>query len=261
MIKLLNHSGLELRPQCGRNCERMLSQLERFLIIPNSVYFTVFSLLFLVSCGQVQLEQSEKQKSIADYSYEEFKRLPHDVQYALTFPDDVDSIITVAYDWIDTTFEEDGSPLRIKVGKRNCDLVLEKDTMKLYYPYKANLTFSFFTYGKLFDKRTNDFSNRFEFAFVQNNSKDYYYILKSDFPTNLCSDDSYENEIELGPYVEGLKPIEKKYNSLVAEIGYSDYTYRFQESYDLPKNMVSKDVSTWVVEENEKTKFKNWIRK
>ena len=22
MIKLLNHSGLELRPQCGRNCER-----------------------------------------------------------------------------------------------------------------------------------------------------------------------------------------------------------------------------------------------
>jgi hypothetical protein len=38
MIKLLNHSGLELRPQCGRNCEYMYSQLERFLIIPNSVY-------------------------------------------------------------------------------------------------------------------------------------------------------------------------------------------------------------------------------
>ena len=46
MIKGLNYSGLELRPRCGRNWERgvntiantLYSQLERFLIIPNSVY-------------------------------------------------------------------------------------------------------------------------------------------------------------------------------------------------------------------------------
>ncbi len=49
MIKGLNYSGLELRPQCGRNWERgvntiantLYSQLERFLIIPNSVYLTL----------------------------------------------------------------------------------------------------------------------------------------------------------------------------------------------------------------------------
>ena len=49
MIKLLNHSGLELRPHCGRSWERgvdtiantVYSQLERFLIIPNSVYLTL----------------------------------------------------------------------------------------------------------------------------------------------------------------------------------------------------------------------------
>jgi hypothetical protein len=49
MIKGLNYSGLELRPHCGRNWERgvntiantLYSQLERFLIIPNSVYLTL----------------------------------------------------------------------------------------------------------------------------------------------------------------------------------------------------------------------------
>ena len=49
MIKLLNHSGLELRPQCRHNWERgvdtiantLYSQLERFLIIPNSVYLNL----------------------------------------------------------------------------------------------------------------------------------------------------------------------------------------------------------------------------
>ena len=38
MIKGLNNNKLEFCPQCGHNCEYMYSQLERFLIIPNSVY-------------------------------------------------------------------------------------------------------------------------------------------------------------------------------------------------------------------------------
>ena len=37
MIKGLNNNKLELCPRCGHNCERMCSQLERFLIIPNSI--------------------------------------------------------------------------------------------------------------------------------------------------------------------------------------------------------------------------------
>jgi len=41
MIKLLNYSVLELRPHRRRNCERMRSQLDRFLIIPNSVYLNL----------------------------------------------------------------------------------------------------------------------------------------------------------------------------------------------------------------------------
>ena len=49
MIKGLNYSGLKLRPHRGRNWERgvdtiantLYSQLERFLIIPNSVYLTL----------------------------------------------------------------------------------------------------------------------------------------------------------------------------------------------------------------------------
>jgi len=35
MIKGLNNNKLEFCPQCGHNCERMRSQLERFLIMPN----------------------------------------------------------------------------------------------------------------------------------------------------------------------------------------------------------------------------------
>lgn len=33
MIKGLNYSGLELRPHCGHNCERMRSQSGRVLIM------------------------------------------------------------------------------------------------------------------------------------------------------------------------------------------------------------------------------------
>lgn len=36
MIKGLNNNKLELRPQCGRNCERMCSQSEGVLIMAKS---------------------------------------------------------------------------------------------------------------------------------------------------------------------------------------------------------------------------------
>ena len=36
MIKWLNYSELELRPQCGRNCEHMYSQSEQVLIMAKS---------------------------------------------------------------------------------------------------------------------------------------------------------------------------------------------------------------------------------
>ena len=59
MIKGLNYSGLELRPHRGRNWERgvntiantLYSQLERFLIIPNSVYLTLSNSIGLDSRG------------------------------------------------------------------------------------------------------------------------------------------------------------------------------------------------------------------
>ena len=96
------------------------------------------------------------------------------------------------------------------------------------------------------------------------------YITKSEFPSLLCSDNRYENGLDGKPYVDNLEPTEKKYKDLVKEVVYhykhstfiSDpYSYRLQQSYDLPKDMVSKGVNTWVVEENEVSKFQNWLQR
>ena len=54
MIKLLNHSGLELRPQCGRNCERTAFTIRTILkytefgIIKNrsNCEYSVFAIVF-----------------------------------------------------------------------------------------------------------------------------------------------------------------------------------------------------------------------
>ena len=228
-------------------------------------------LLLLTACNQGQTEQKEKQvKTYKDYTYEEFRKLPHDVQYTLKFPNDVDTVVTIEYGWIDTVFNGDGSPQKIDFCHRVCSLVLEHDTMKLFYPYNAIPTFRFWTNKKLYDKRNDGFTDRFVFEFKQDKSNGYYYILKSDLPSALCSDNKYENGLDGRPYVENLEPTDNKYKELVKQVVYhykhssfpSDaYSYRFQESYDLPKDMVSKGIDTWVVEENEVTKFKNWLQK
>ena len=260
MIKQLNIN--KMKNLNNKTMKNVMSILLMF-------FFTCFFLL--TACEQGQTEQKEKPaKTYKDYTYEEFEKLPHDVQYALKFPDDVDTIITVEYGWVDTTFNEDGTPLKIDFCHRICNLVLEKDTMKLYYPYNANPTFSFWTNKKLYSKQSDSFSDRFKIEFLKNRNSGFYYITKSEFPSLLCSDNRYENGLDGKPYVDNLEPTEKKYKDLVKEVVYhykhstfiSDpYSYRLQQSYDLPKDMVSKGVNTWVVEENEVSKFQNWLQR
>ena len=229
------------------------------LITLQMLFITCFLLLTACDQGGQQIERKEQPvKTYKDYSYDEFIKLPHDVQYSLKFPEDNDTIVSIEYGWVDTSYNDDGTPASIDFRQRTCPLVLESDTMKFYYPYSAKPTFRFNTNKNLYDKRTETFTNRFEFSFIKNKSKGYYYIVKSVFPSNLCSDNSYQNGLEGKLYVDNLEPTDLKYKKLVGEIENNmvlPFFYGFSESHYI------EGTNTWYVEENEITKFKNWLRR
>ncbi len=210
--------------------------------------------------GSVSIEVLEepheiKYKKYEEYSYDEFSSLPHDVQYSIKFPNDVDTIITVDYGWMDTVYTEDGTPLKIEKSSRTCDLVLEKDTMKLYYPYMAKPNLIFYSKEKIYDKRINDFSNYFSFDFKHNKKNKYYYLLKKEFPTGI----TFEHELFTlnKPSIHHLSPIENKYKKMVKELFSVDFLYSFSESYYYEDRFDKH--RRWACEENEITKFENWL--
>ncbi len=213
------------------------------------------SIFMLASCGQ--MEPKEKPvKTYKDYTFKEFKKLPHDVQYSLKYPDDVDTIITVEYGWVDTIYTEDGTPSSISTVIRNTNLVLSKDSMKFYYPYQSSPELRIYTMNKIYDKRYDDFADRFVFKFKPSSSKDFYYIEKSEFPDGLCTSASFEKN----PSIANIFPTGFEYIRLVGEIEkYHELTcYTFSESH----YQESLHVDTyWECEENEITKFKNWLRR
>ena len=239
------------------------------------IAFTIlffFSTFFLYGCDQSGTKQEQttsnneqieeineiKYKKYEEYTYDEFSSLPHDVQYSIKFPNDVDTIITVDYGWLDTVFTEDGTPLKIEKGSRTCNLVLEKDTLKLYYPYLAKPNLSFYTNDKIFDKNTNDFSNYFSFDFKYNKKEKYYYLLKTEFPKGI----TFEHELFTlnKPSIHHLSPIEKKYQKMTKELYSVDFLYSFSESYYY-EDRFDKYIKRWACEENEITKFENWLNR
>ncbi|MBQ3710305.1 MAG: hypothetical protein II887_06355 [Bacteroidales bacterium] len=191
-----------------------------------------------------------KNKKYEEYSNKEFSSLPHDVQYSLKFPNDVDTIITVYYGWMDTLYTEDGTPLKIKKTSRTCNLVLGKDAMKLYYPYMAKPTLSFSSSEKLYDKRIRDFSNDFSFEFKYDKKKKYYYILRTELPQGV----TFEHDLSSlnKPSISNLSPTEKKYKKMVKELYSYDFIYSFSESRYY-------EYGSWACEENEITKLENWL--
>ena len=205
--------------------------------------------------AQIQEEQNDVQyKKYEDYTFDEFCMLPHEVQYSLKFPNDVDTIITVEYGWIDTIVSEDGTPLKVEKSTRNCSLVLEKDTMKLYYPYYAKPTLDFSTKDKLYDKRTKEFSDRFTFEFKYNKNKKYYYIVKSDLPSGVAFD--HEPFTITQPWIHGLCPIDKKKPNLKYEL--DPQLYAFDESHYFESRYGEHRI-VWMCEENSISKLDNWL--
>ena len=58
MIKLLNHSGLELRPQCGRNCERSAFTIRTILNFTEFGIIRKQSSLIMAKSPQLDLSKS-----------------------------------------------------------------------------------------------------------------------------------------------------------------------------------------------------------
>ena len=58
MIKLLNHSGLELRPQCGRNCERSAFTIRTILNYTEFGIIRKHSSLIMAKSPQLNLSKS-----------------------------------------------------------------------------------------------------------------------------------------------------------------------------------------------------------
>ena len=58
MIKLLNHSGLELRPKCGRNCERSAFTIRTILNYTEFGIIRKQSVLIMAISPQLNLSNS-----------------------------------------------------------------------------------------------------------------------------------------------------------------------------------------------------------
>lgn len=136
------------------------------------LYLLLFLPLF-VSC------ESEQAKTLRDAqtSYrEQFSNIPDSLIYIKYYKAEADSSNASKQQYVQDQFL----------------MRLEEDSLIVHCPYECKIAYlNLWANEKILDKRTNESEDHFIFKFEYDTKRNYYFLLKSDFPTFVKDQHNY----------------------------------------------------------------------
>lgn len=197
-----------------------------------------------------------------------FSTIDEAMRYEPQSPNDSTPYIYCKYQVRDTIFDNNGNPIK-EVSKEMNDIVitLGNDTIFLDVPFGIkSATLVFWTTDKLFTKNGSEAKEHWELEFKKFGNK--YFITNENFP-NVPKKDEYGLDYYLRlMFTPDIKIIANEYN--YKSKGYSTiYSNEIEYSFDEVELVDKRDLGMkydkneryfWYGEENEVSKFKNWLQ-